>query len=97
MAKSDPLHVISTRKELDGKEYRMAVLEKSDGRAYLWRHQWTSLGWKLVSWIVLSRDEVFTLRGILASWPKVDPLHPTGRCTCYGEGTCEWCVSRGSV
>ena len=23
---------------------------------------------------------------------KLDPLHPTGRCTCHGEGTCEWCV-----
>lgn len=23
-----------------------------------------------------------------------DLLHPTGRCTCYGEGTCEWCKWR---
>jgi hypothetical protein len=22
-----------------------------------------------------------------------DPLHPTGRCTCAGEGTCAWCLS----
>lgn len=22
-----------------------------------------------------------------------DPLHPTGRCTCGGEGSCEWCMS----
>lgn len=20
-----------------------------------------------------------------------DPLHPTGRCSCGGEGQCEWC------
>ena len=23
--------------------------------------------------------------------PVPDPLHPTGRCTCAGEGRCEWC------
>ncbi len=23
--------------------------------------------------------------------PAVDPLHPTGRCTCAGEGRCGWC------
>lgn len=22
-----------------------------------------------------------------------DVLHPTGRCTCAGEGTCEWCLA----
>lgn len=22
-----------------------------------------------------------------------DPLHPTGRCACGGEGSCEWCMS----
>lgn len=21
-----------------------------------------------------------------------DPMHPTGKCTCCGEGTCEWCA-----
>lgn len=21
----------------------------------------------------------------------VDPMHPDGRCTCSGEGRCEWC------
>ena len=24
---------------------------------------------------------------------EFDPLHPTGRCTCGGEGDCEWCMS----
>ena len=24
---------------------------------------------------------------------STDPLHPTGRCTCGGEGSCEWCLS----
>lgn len=23
--------------------------------------------------------------------PQVDPLHPCGKCTCCGEGRCEWC------
>jgi hypothetical protein len=23
----------------------------------------------------------------------VDELHPTGRCTCAGEGTCDWCLA----
>lgn len=23
----------------------------------------------------------------------LDPLHPTGRCTCGGDGACEWCLS----
>ena len=23
----------------------------------------------------------------------VDPLHPTGRCTCAGDGSCSWCTS----
>lgn len=22
-----------------------------------------------------------------------DPLHPTGRCICSGDGACEWCLS----
>lgn len=22
----------------------------------------------------------------------VDPLHPNGKCTCAGEGSCEWCT-----
>lgn len=26
-----------------------------------------------------------------------DPLHPTGRCTCAGEGRCEWCRRVGNV
>lgn len=25
-----------------------------------------------------------------------DPLHPTGRCTCFGEGRCEWCLKTPS-
>jgi hypothetical protein len=25
--------------------------------------------------------------------PPVDPMHPNGRCTCAGEGRCEWCVT----
>jgi endonuclease III len=25
-------------------------------------------------------------------WEEIDdPLHPFGRCTCAGEGKCEWC------
>lgn len=24
--------------------------------------------------------------------PEIDPLHPTGRCTCSGEGRCDWCI-----
>ena len=23
---------------------------------------------------------------------EIDLLHPNGRCTCFGEGKCEWCV-----
>lgn len=26
-----------------------------------------------------------------------DPLHPNGRCTCGGEGACEWCTSHPEV
>lgn len=26
---------------------------------------------------------------------EVDPLHPTGRCSCCGEGTCDWCRTFG--
>ena len=22
---------------------------------------------------------------------SIDPLHPTGKCTCAGEGKCAWC------
>lgn len=22
----------------------------------------------------------------------IDLLHPIGRCTCFGEGRCEWCI-----
>ena len=32
------------------------------------------------------------LAEIRALAAKRDPLHPTGRCTCVGEGTCAWCV-----
>lgn len=27
----------------------------------------------------------------------VDPLHPTGACTCHGEGRCKWCVFRKAM
>jgi hypothetical protein len=27
-----------------------------------------------------------------ATGPAVDPLHPTGRCACGGDGTCAWCA-----
>ncbi len=30
-------------------------------------------------------------RRALATDTTNDPLHPTGRCTCGGEGRCEWC------
>lgn len=29
--------------------------------------------------------------------PPVDPLHPTGRCSCAGEGTCTWCRTHAST
>lgn len=28
---------------------------------------------------------------VSAAAAKLDFLHPTGRCTCFGEGRCEWC------
>lgn len=31
------------------------------------------------------------LRTALAAQVAVDPLHPTGRCSCGGEGRCDWC------
>jgi len=27
--------------------------------------------------------------------PLPDEMHPTGWCSCAGEGTCEWCIARG--
>ena len=37
-------------------------------------------------------DEVFEQgTAWLDSLAGGDPLHPTGRCTCHGEGRCEWC------
>lgn len=29
--------------------------------------------------------------GMLAVTTGIDPMHPTGRCECGGEGECEWC------
>jgi hypothetical protein len=36
-----------------------------------------------------AHDRVLTETEQTATDP--DPLHPTGRCTCAGEGDCEWC------
>jgi len=40
---------------------------------------------------VMTLDELFQheLKAVRAKMD--DALHPTGRCTCAGEGTCRWC------
>lgn len=30
---------------------------------------------------------------VTKSKPAFDPLHPTGKCRCAGEGKCEWCTT----
>lgn len=42
------------------------------------------------------RNHLGIHEGLGKAWPNqaedyVDPLHPTGRCTCGGEGRCDWC------
>ncbi len=36
-------------------------------------------------------EKVVAMGSMLA--PPIDELHPTGRCTCGGEGQCDWCMS----
>lgn len=46
----------------------------------------------------LSADTLERLNAHLADKPtsvaaQADPLHPSGRCTCGGEGSCDWCMT----
>lgn len=45
--------------------------------------------------LVRLAEEASEFRAELAAiMPAADPLHPTGRCRCAGEGTCRWCRAR---
>ena len=89
--------------ERDGVEYRVVVDEKLRGMTDSKTGEMRQGYWVApMDFVYLNNYRPGTMsdvefKAVTLTEPLIsdDPMHPTGRCTCAGEGTCPWCERRG--